>query len=938
MLTKELGYSQSPFAASHLFGHFPSIQNGLGAIEEGSVRDWPLSASAVEMEQPGSPGEGGSQISDTEESMPATRLHTAAPFRRPVDDATTPASEQPGSDQLDARRRSASPPLTSPVAPLSNRAELIRFPSRSGRIGFPRTDTVSTDGGGGWEARVPLSRMDSNQPLIGLRTRLSSRASQGGLAALIDPERGEGLWRARTNSFNAKPEMLGGCSLEHFDVMLEQCIARADLPRPHEWHKALRRMLLRVATDLRPDVPSGDSMDVREYVKFKKVPGGRVSDSEYIDGVIITKNVAHKAMPRRLINPRIMLVTFPLDYHRIDNQFMSLEPILSQERDYLRLLTKRIIDIRPHIVLAERSVSRIALEYLQQANIAVARNVKVTAMQHVARTTQADIVASMDRLAVDPRLGRCSEFVVQTFEHALIPGGRKTIMRFEGCMKDQGCTLLLRGADTETLRRVKIVAQFMSLVAFHLRNEITQWDDEHNLHPVRPPLPTELQAFMDSAEELDPAAPAGQDVSSDSNGQSITDADSADIQEDANPDGQAKQITRDIAASLEPYLATALSMSVAVRFPPPAPLAKMAELDRTLTSLRRLLEEQEMYHILEAEKKTDGVVKPASEPSAAAQSSLLPPPTNGQAHPASPLLGHETPSSAAMSAVPVLTGPIRQQVARDPYKVLRHPEEVARESQLAQVEHDHGEHFKIWQMYLRRHPEKLRAQDYQHLVYLFSLTAEGIDKPCIEPKTEQINFYSSDDCTVGQYLEALAADAGQPCSIKGCQRLRLFHYRLLVHGTRRLQIATDSFRCPLPGLEDRIIMWSYCRLCGTASPTTIMREETWQLSWGCYLEQCFYPPDARDGFDCPHDAFRDHIRYFAHRNIAVRIHNEAIDLYEPIRPAITLQHRVEAKMLLKNQEYETTLHKTASFFDSVLGRLRNIDVDIVQPEKVSLLP
>jgi 1-phosphatidylinositol-3-phosphate 5-kinase len=47
------------------------------------------------------------------------------------------------------------------------------------------------------DGRHPLTRVNSNAPL---RTRLSSRASQGGLTTLVDSEKPEGLWRTRSHS------------------------------------------------------------------------------------------------------------------------------------------------------------------------------------------------------------------------------------------------------------------------------------------------------------------------------------------------------------------------------------------------------------------------------------------------------------------------------------------------------------------------------------------------------------------------------------------------------------------------------------------------------------------------------------------------------------------------------------------------------------------
>lgn len=734
--------------------------------------------------------------------------------------------------------------------------------------------------------------------------------------------------------------------------MLRQAIGRAELPHAEEWHRVLSKLLLKVSTNVNPDVPGGASMDVRSFVKVKKVPGGKVGDSEYVDGVVITKNVAHKAMPRRLVNPRIMLLTFPLDYNRIENQFMSLEPIIRQEKDYLRLLTKRIIDVRPHIVLVERTASRIALEYLLEANIAVARSVKMSAIQQVARCTQADVVA-MDRLALEPRLGRCAEFQIQSFEHALIPGRRKTLMRFEGCPRDHGCTIILRGGDTETLRRVKVVANFMAMVAHHLKNETIMYNDEHNSLPPSQSLSATyeelLTALADPLEstrssESGITAPSSESTEQDNAVSSVLDED-----ERAAQKRESARLTRDLALSLKPYLVTALSASAGIRFPPPAPLAKLAHLDRLLAHLRQSRDEEEAAQILQEETKAIEPLKPGltdkevlpipsviiSEASEGSSSADLPSNTVTASIPISPVPSPAPNTSTFSTNSLMITNTAAVDAARDPYRVLRDPDEVAKESALATVEHEHAEHVRQWEWYIRKQSSPLRPEDFQDITFLSSIGCEGQEKPCVEPKIEHISFYGGNDYTVGQYLEKLSVEALQRCTVKTCERLYLFHFRLLVHGERRLQIAMDQFPCPSPGHEDCIITWSYCRQCGQPSPTTIIREEMWRMSWGSYLEHSFYPPEGRAGFACPHDAYRDQIRYFAYRNLAIRIHNESIDVYEPVRPSVSLQVKVETKVILKNREYQHALQKNTAFFDSVLFRLRSFDYDIVQPEQVS---
>ncbi|WVO12616.1 hypothetical protein L204_100221 [Cryptococcus depauperatus] len=943
-ISPDMPYAKSPFAASQLFTSHPN--ESLTAIDESAVlMHW--GPGDEDLDRSYTPNDfGDSQASDGEEGQIwAGRPQVAAPFRRPMEEEQNIQKENEGPD---AEGRLITPGLT-----------LDR--SMNPILQFPQTYSTSTDG---IDGRLPYGEMDPNHPLIGLRTRVS----QAGLTALLDSEKTEGLWRARSHSFAKQPEMLSGASLNHFQLMLSQAIARANLPKPEEWHRVLSSLVLKVPLNVQPNVRAGDNMDVRAYVKIKKVPGGRICDSEYVDGIVITKNTAHKAMPRRLVNPKIMVITFPLDYHRVDNQFMSLDPILAQEKDYLRLLTKRIIDARPHIVLAQSPVSRIALDYLLEANVALARSVKPSAIHQVARCTQADIVASMDRLVLEPRMGRCGELTIQSFDHELIPGRRKTLMRFEGASREQGCTIILRGGDLATLRKAKVITDFMSLVAYHLKNEMILYNDEHNILPPELPLSTEYQDLLEllqrdqcllatkssseaSSFPSDFASPTvfidhgvkdpGSEATS-----SITPkakkTHSPDHDDDRqNEKREALEITKQVAKSLEPYLRTVLSASAAIKYPLPTILAKMAELDRELAELRQKRDEAEAAQILKEETKMPELPKTdVSIPSGAEADTVS---VSGNIPATAELLESVSPevsSSTAMSTIPSTTLPtINSNKAsnRDPYQLLHKTDEVARESSIAQVEHAHQEQLKLWSWYTRRFTEPLRPENYQGIIYLFSLDCEGSEKPCIEPLLQQINFYQPGDRTVGQFLEDLTLTAGERCTVKTCERLLLFHFYLLVHGERRLQIAMDQFPCPSPGHEDQIITWSYCRQCETPSPTTIIREETWRMSWGAYLEHCFFPPQTRAGFACPHDAFREQIRYFAHRNLAIRIHNEEIDLFESVRPSIKLQVKAETKVVLKNREYESTLLKNAAFFDSVVMRLKSTDVEAVQSDKMPLL-
>lgn len=694
--------------------------------------------------------------------------------------------------------------------------------------------------------------------------------------------------------------------------MLKQAILRENLQRPEEWETVLESLLLKVCASISPNVRSGDSLDARTYVKIKKIPGGMIRQSEYVDGIVITQNVAHKQMPRHMISPRIMILTFPLDYHRVENQLVSLEPLMAQEKNYLKHLTKRVTDLRPHVVLVEKTVSRLALDFLLEAKIAVARGVKPSAIQQVARCTQADIIASMDRLAMEPKLGRCAELKLQTFEHPMIPGYRKTYMRFEGCHEEFGCSLIVRGADLRTLVKVKEITDFMVLVVMNLKMEMAVYYDEQNILPP-------------DAESRAAQQPSG-DVNSSALISSLGRSSNIGKQRQEQFDSAERQ-SAEIEASLAPYLDTALSTSSSVYYPPPAPLAKMGDLDRKLRSLLLERDEKEAAQILLEESLGSMDSKtPTEEPNMNPLSEDMS--SAGE-------LAVITPT-AKMASVDSKTSGVGLETSKEGTgSLLISPSEIKLESEIAQTSFRHAEQLKIWAWYRKNNPHDIRPQVFQGLTYIHATVCEGSDKPCTGPELVTHNFYAEDDCALGQYLERLSMAAAQPCANKSCARIRLHHFQVLVHGTTRLQIAVDQFPCPSPGNENNVITWSYCKVCKEASPTAIIKEETWKFSWAKYLEHAFYPPSIRGGFGCPHDVYRDQIRYFALHNVAIRIHNEEAMVYDVARPSLKLQTRLETRVILKNAEYEIVTGKLNNFFDSVLLKLRTFDMQLVESKKVS---
>ncbi|CAI4476705.1 BAF_collapsed_G0017480.mRNA.1.CDS.1 [Saccharomyces cerevisiae] len=104
-------------------------------------------------------------------------------------------------------------------------------------------------------------------------------------------------------------------------ALLKQLLNDQEISNPQEWitllDGALRKVLRTIlnARDL-------NTLDFRQtYVKIKRISGGSPQNSEYIDGVVFSKALPSKTMPRHLKNPRILLIMFPLEYQKTITTF-----------------------------------------------------------------------------------------------------------------------------------------------------------------------------------------------------------------------------------------------------------------------------------------------------------------------------------------------------------------------------------------------------------------------------------------------------------------------------------------------------------------------------------------------------------------------------------------------------------------------------------------
>ncbi|KAL1611384.1 Mitochondrial distribution and morphology protein 12 [Nothophoma quercina] len=674
---------------------------------------------------------------------------------------------------------------------------------------------------------------------------------------------------------------LNKASLDHARKLLTQMLRDAGVAHVSSWEKALIPILRQCTDDVNPDVDRGDDIDVRNYIKLKKIPGGKPRDTAYVSGVVFTKNVALRSMPRNIPNPRIIIITFAIEYARHQSHFMSLEPVIAQEREYLRNLVSRIAALRPHVVLVQRNVSGLALEFLDQEGIAVVYNVKPTVLNAVARCTQSRMISSVDKLAIDPsHLGRCGSFDVRTYVHKNV---KKTYIYLSGCQKDLGCTIILRGAEHHDLIKLKRVTEFMSYVVYNLRLETCLMRDEYVDTPTESVVDPNAIGDGGHEENINDAIAKAAGVD--------THSDEKKSAEDAAPSYYSDLV--------ENHRTKVLSSSPFVKFMQPYLLEQARQYERKLDHLRGLKNRF-------------------------------------------PADSDEDEEKAHQKFELVLPEMVRGNVI-DPSKQVREFLSAVHASEYDKALHNYETQKRQWEAYLSGNTDLYDPFNHQKIAVLYSVVNTTTSTPCIGPEIIALGFYQehdyddgfTPDCTLGQYVEDLCTSAGVVCEVDGCNRRMVDHSRQYVHGEGQMTVVVQKHPPKLKGLYQAILMWSVCRKCGQETQPIPMSEWTWKYSFAKYLELTFWSTQLhpRNG-GCPHDIHKDHVRYFGYNNVALRIQYDAVPMYEVIVPRPNITWKVEHDLQLKNELFLKIEERLDCFMASVRARIRSIHVESVIPEKV----
>jgi len=198
-----------------------------------------------------------------------------------------------------------------------------------------------------------------------------------------------------------------------------------------------------------------------DMLKLISIPGGSISDSELIEGVVIKNDVIHQNMPRRVVNAGVALMTMPLEMKRVTYthdgaklEILSPEKwtqFLDEERKHMLRLVEDLEKAGARLVLTQWDIDNYVQYELAKRGIMAAERVKDDDLLLLAKATNATLIK--DQNDVSPEYIGFAGMVEEKRVQGTRPAERRWIF-IKNCRNPQSVTIIVRGVVEERNREV----------------------------------------------------------------------------------------------------------------------------------------------------------------------------------------------------------------------------------------------------------------------------------------------------------------------------------------------------------------------------------------------------------------------------------------------------------------------------------------------------
>ena len=202
-----------------------------------------------------------------------------------------------------------------------------------------------------------------------------------------------------------------------------------------------------------------------DNIQIVKKTGGSMNDTQFIQGIIIDKELVHPAMPHKIEDAKVALLDAAIEVQKteIDAKIEITDPsqmaaFLAEEENMLRKMVANIKASGANVVFVQKGIDDLAQHFLAKEKIFAIRRVKKSDMSKLAKATGATVVTKIEELTAD-ELGHASLVEVRKV-------GEDEMTFVTGCKNPKAVSLMLRGGTEHVVDEVeRSLDDAMSVVA-----------------------------------------------------------------------------------------------------------------------------------------------------------------------------------------------------------------------------------------------------------------------------------------------------------------------------------------------------------------------------------------------------------------------------------------------------------------------------------------
>ncbi len=142
-----------------------------------------------------------------------------------------------------------------------------------------------------------------------------------------------------------------------------------------------------------------------DNINVEKKVGGRIEETELVQGMAIDKKMVHPGMPGKVEDAKIALINAALEVKKTETSAEvkitssdQLKGFLDEEERTMRLMVERIKESGANVVICQKGIDDAVQHYLAKEGIVAVRRAKKSDMEKLEKATRGKIVTAVEEI------------------------------------------------------------------------------------------------------------------------------------------------------------------------------------------------------------------------------------------------------------------------------------------------------------------------------------------------------------------------------------------------------------------------------------------------------------------------------------------------------------------------------------------------------------